>query len=208
VKISFSAPIWGERKSLLGSREAKTFRFQKEVRDLALTKELKKERVAAYVALLKKSQGIVLAEFGGLAMPGMNRLRGRVRDAQGEVHVMKNSLAAIALREAGLSASAEKITGSTLIAFGVTDVVGVAKAIVDSSKESEFLKIKGGMLSGKMLTAAEVKSLAALPPLPVVRARLAGVLKAPATKVAGTLAAPARNVVGVFKAYSQKAAAA
>ena len=88
------------------------------------------------------------------------------------------------------------------------DVVGVAKAVVDSAKESEFLKIKGGLLNGKLLSAAEVKALAVLPPLPVIRARLAGVLKAPATKVAGTIAAPARNVVGVFKAYSQKTAAA
>jgi hypothetical protein len=61
---------------------------------------------------------------------------------------------------------------------------------------------------GKLLTVAEVKTLAALPPLPVVRSRLVGMLKAPATKVAGTIAAPARNVVGVFKAYAQKAAAA
>ena len=175
---------------------------------MALTPEQKKERVAEYVKLLKKSQGIILAEFGGLAMPGMNTLRNRVRDSQGEVHVMKNSLAAIAMRDAGLAASAEKITGSTLMAFGIVDVVGVAKAVVDGARESEFLKIKGGLLNGKLLTPAEVKALAALPPLPVIRARLAGVLKAPATKVAGTIAAPARNVVGVVKAYSQKTAAA
>jgi large subunit ribosomal protein L10 len=193
---------------LLATREAKTFRFGKEVTILTLTSEQKRERVAEYAALFKKSQGIILAEYAGLAMPGMNSLRSKVRDSQGEVHVVKNSLASLAMKEAGLTAAAEKITGSTLIAFGITDIVGVAKAVVESSKESEFLKIKAGLLGGKLLTAAEVKSLAALPPLPVIRARLAGVLKAPAGKVAGTLAAPARNVVGVFKAYSQKAAAA
>jgi large subunit ribosomal protein L10 len=193
---------------LLGTREAKTFRFGKEVRNLALTPEQKRERVAEYVELLKKSQGIVLAEFGGLAMPGMNALRNRVRESQGEVHVVKNTLASIALREAGLKVSADSVTGSTLIVFGVADIVGVAKAVVDSARESEALRIKGGMLGGKPLTAAEVKTLAALPPLPVIRSRLVGVLKAPATKVAATIAAPARNVVGVFKAYAQKAAAA
>jgi len=175
---------------------------------LTLTSEQKRERVAEYAALFKKSQGIILAEYTGLAMPGMNSLRNKVRDSQGEVHVVKNSLAAIAMKEAGLTAAAEKMTGSTLIVFGVADIVGVAKAVVETSKESEFLKIKAGLLGGKLLTAAEVKSLAALPPLPALRARLAGVLKAPAGKVAGTIAAPARNVVGVFKAYSQKAAAA
>ena len=74
---------------------------------MALTPEQKRERVATYVELLKKSQGIVLADFGGLAMPGMNTLRNRVRESQGEVHVVKNTLAAIAMREAGLSASAD-----------------------------------------------------------------------------------------------------
>jgi large subunit ribosomal protein L10 len=175
---------------------------------LALTKDQKKERVAAYVQLLKKSQGVVLAEYGGLAMPGMNTLRDKIREGQGEVHVVKNTLAALALKEAGLNIPPEKIAGSTLIAFGVSDVVGIAKAIVDAAKASEFVRIKGGFLGSKLLSPEEVKMLAALPPLPVIRARLAGVLKAPAGKIAGVLSAPARNVVGVCKAYSQKQAAA
>ena len=175
---------------------------------MALTKDQKKERVAEYVELLRKSQGVVLAEYGGLAMPGMNAMRDKIREAQGEVHVVKNTLAAIALREAGLNIPAEQIAGSTLIAFGVSDVVGIAKAVVDSAKGSEFVKIKGGFLGAKLLTPDEVKTLAALPPLPAIRARLAGVLKAPAGKIAGVLSAPARNVVGVCKAYSQKQAAA
>jgi len=175
---------------------------------LALTKDQKKERVAAYVELLKKSQGIVLAEYGGLAAPGMNTLRDKIREGQGEVHVVKNTLAALALKEAGLNIPPEKIAGSTLIAFGVSDVVGIAKAVVDSAKGSEFVKIKGGFLGSKLLSPDEVKTLAALPPLPVVRARLAGVLKAPGGKIAGVLSAPARNTVGVFKAFSQKQAAA
>jgi large subunit ribosomal protein L10 len=175
---------------------------------LALTKDQKKERVAEYVALLKKSQGVVLAEYGGLAAPGMNALRGKAREAQGEVHVVKNTLAALALREAGLALPVEKIAGTTLIAFGVTDVVGIAKAVVDAAKESEFVRIKAGFLDGKLLSPEEVKSLASLPPLPQVRARLAGVLKASAGKIAGVLSAPARNVVGVCKAYAQKPAPA
>ncbi|MBN1439051.1 MAG: 50S ribosomal protein L10 [Anaerolineales bacterium] len=175
---------------------------------MALTKEQKKERVAQTVELLKKSQGVVLAEYGGLAAPGMNALRSKTRDAQGEVRVVKNTLAAIAMREAGLALPGGKIDGNTLIAFGVADIVGIAKAVVDAAKESEFVKVKGGYLDGKALSADEVKTLAALPPLPVIRARLAGVLKAPAGKIAGVLSAPARNVVGVCKAYSQKQATA
>jgi large subunit ribosomal protein L10 len=175
---------------------------------LALTQEQKRERVAGYVDLLRKSQGVVLAEFGGLAMPGMNKLRDRIREAKGEVHVVKNSLAAIALREAGFSLPSGKMSGSTLIAFGTSDIVAVAKAIADSAKESEFVRIKGGLLGTRLMTPEEVKALAALPSLPVLRARLAGVLKAPAGKIAGTLVAPARNMVGVLKAYADKPASA
>jgi large subunit ribosomal protein L10 len=175
---------------------------------LALTQEQKHERVADYTELLQKSQGIILAEFGGLAMTGMNKLRGRIREARGEVRVVKNTLAAIALREAGLPLPGGEMTGSMLIAFGTADIVALAKAVMESARESEFVKVKGGILGGKLLSPAEVKTLAELPPLSAIRARLAGVLKAPAGKIAGTLAAPARNVVGVFKAYSEKPAAA
>lgn len=175
---------------------------------MALTQEQKRERVADYVALLRKSQGVILAEFGGLAMPGMNNLRGRIREAKGEVHVVKNSLAAIALREAGLPLPSGKMIGSTLIAFGTSDIVAVAKAIVDSAKESEFVRIKGGLMGNRLMTPEEVKTLASLPPLPVVRSRLAGVLKAPGGKIAAILIAPARNMVGVCKAYAEKQAAA
>jgi large subunit ribosomal protein L10 len=175
---------------------------------LALTKEQKHERVADYAGLLNKSQGIILAEFGGLAMTGMNALRARIREARGEVRVVKNTLATIALREAGLPIPGDKMGGSMLIVFGTSDIVSLAKAVMASAKESEFLKVKAGILGGKLLSAAEVKTLAELPPLPAVRARLAGVLKAPAGKIVGTLSAPARNMVGVFKAYSEKPAAA
>jgi large subunit ribosomal protein L10 len=186
---------------------SRDFFFGKEVNHLALNKEQKQERVAETVALLKKSQGVVLAEYGGLAAPGMNALRSKARESRGEVHVVKNTLAARALKEAGLALPGEKLVGSTLIAFGVADIVGIAKAVVDAAKESEFVRIKGGFLGEKPLTAADIKTLATLPPLPAVRARLAGVLKAPGGKIAGVLSAPARNVVGVFKAYSQKTAA-
>jgi large subunit ribosomal protein L10 len=178
------------------------------VNSLALTQEQKRERVAEYVTLLRKSQGLVLAEFGGLAMPGMNKLRDRIREAKGDVRVVKNTLAAIALREAGLPLPSGRMSGTTLIVFGTSDVVAVAKAVVDSAKESEAVKIKCGFLGTRLMTPEEVKALAALPPLPVLRARLAGVLKAPAGKIAGTLVAPARNVVGVLKAYADKAASA
>jgi large subunit ribosomal protein L10 len=175
---------------------------------LSLTPDQKKERVAVYVDLLKRSQGIVLAEYGGMRMPAMNSLRARVRDAQGDVHVVKNTLAAIALKEAGLPIPGDTVSGTTILAFGTTDIVAVAKAIMDSAKESDFVKVKGGLLGTKVLSANDVKVLATLPPLPIIRGQLIGTIKASAGKLVGVISAPARNTVGVLKAYSEKPAAA
>jgi large subunit ribosomal protein L10 len=194
-------------KSLLALR-SKDFFYGRRLKNLSPTQEHKKEQVARYVDLLKKSQGIVLAEYGGMAMPAMNSLRAKVRDAQGNVHVVKNTLAERALKEAGLPALSDQMVGTTIMAFGTTDIVAVAKAIVDSGKESPFVKVKGGLLGSKVLSAADVKMLATLPPLPVVRGQLAGVLKASAGKLVGVISAPARNVVGVLTAYSEKQEAA
>jgi len=69
----------------------------------------------------------------------------------------------------------------------------------------EFVKVKGGFVAGQMLNAAQVKVLSELPPLPVVRAQLLGVLQAPAAKLVRTIAEPARSLASVFRAYSEKA---
>jgi large subunit ribosomal protein L10 len=77
---------------------------------------------------------------------------------------------------------------------------------MDTAKEMEALKVKGGLLGRRVLTAGEVRSLAQLPPLPVVRGRLVGVLQAPASRMVGVLAGSARQMVGVLKAYAEKGA--
>ena len=85
AEVKISSLHWGERKSLLRRLRSKDFSFGKEVRTLGANFRNKSgKRVAEYVALLKSSQGVVLAEFSGLAMPGMNALRARVREAEGK----------------------------------------------------------------------------------------------------------------------------
>lgn len=72
----------------------------------------------------------------------------------------------------------------------------------------EFVKVKGGFMAGQALNPAQVKVLSELPPLPVMRAQLLGVLQAPAGKLVRTIAEPARSLASVFRAYSEKAQAA
>ena len=83
----------------------------------------------------------------------------------------------------------------------------MAKIITDYARTSEFVKIKGGYLGREFMSADQVKALAELPPLPVMRAQLLGMLSAPASKLVRTLAEPARQVAAVLKAYAEKDAA-
>ena len=84
------------------------------------------------------------------------------------------------------------------------DVPAVAKALSAYAKDNEFVTIKGGLLGNKVLTAKEVEALAELPPLPVVRSQLLGLLAAPASRLVGVLAGSVRQVVNVVKAYADK----
>jgi large subunit ribosomal protein L10 len=175
---------------------------------LAITKERKEGLVKEYGALIQKSEGLILIEYRGLDMQGMGPLRTKVREASGELHVVKNTLARLALRQAGRTVPDDLLTQTTAIGFAFTDVPGVAKALTTFAKDSDFVKVKGAVLGGKVLTTQEVEALAELPPLSVVRAQLLGLLETPASRLAGVVASGVRQVINVVKAYSEKEAPA
>ena len=175
---------------------------------MAVTRKRKAAQLKEYGELMKKSQAIFLTSYSGVTVKHIQTLRGKVREASGEYHVLKNTLAAIALKEAGLPVPEDLLSTSTAMGFAFNDVAAVAKAIADFAKDSEFVKMKGGVMGGKLLSAKQVESLAALPPLPVVRAQLLGLINAPATRLTGVIAGGVRQVVNVVKAYSEKEAPA
>ena len=172
---------------------------------MALLKKRKDELVADYSNRVRKSTGLVMAEYSGINMPGLNKLRASLRDVQAEFHIIKNTLAEVALKQNGLPVPGGEFTHSTGTAFAFGDPTALAKAMLAFAKESEFIKIKGGVLGKRALSPDEVKTLASLPPLTTVRAQLIGMLNAPARNLAGVLAAPARNVANVIKAYADTA---
>lgn len=171
---------------------------------MAISKKRRGELVKQYGALVKKSEALVITSYSGLQVKGIDQLRRKVRDASGEFHVVKNTLAAIAIKEAGLPVPEDLLAGSSAIGFAFSDVPGVAKAISDFAKESEFVKVKGGVMGSKVLDSKQINALATLPPLPVVRAQLLGLINTPATRLTGTIASGVRQVVNVVKAYSEK----
>lgn len=170
---------------------------------MAFTKKHKAEMVSQYQDWVKKSQAIFLMEYGKMSMKEIDNLRIKARDAGGQVHVTKNTLMKMVLDQEGIS-SGKLLEGSTICGFAFTDAPVFAKALTDAIKGSEVFKFKGGVLDGKTLSSRDVTALAELPPLPVMRAQLLGVLQAPAAKLVRTIAEPARQVAAVVKAYSEK----
>lgn len=175
---------------------------------MALTKARKEEMIAQYAQWLERAEAIVFTEYNGISMPALDKLRGNVRSADGEFHIIKNTLAKHAFAKAGLETPDSLFKGSSAIGLAFSDPPGVAKAILDAGKDNEIVKIKGGFLNGQVLTAADMKALAELPPLPVVRSQLLAVINTPATQLARLLNEPGRQVAQVLKAYADKGGAA
>jgi len=169
-----------------------------------VTRQRKDELVQTYRAWLEASSGLVLTSYSGMSVRALEDLRRKVREAGGEYHVIKNRLMALAMRQAGMEVPAEALEGTTAIGFAGDDVPAVLKAIVETARQAEALKVKAALLEGRTYEARQVERLAELPPLPVMRAQLLGLLQAPATRVAGALAGSVRQMVNVVKAYSEK----
>jgi large subunit ribosomal protein L10 len=171
---------------------------------LAITKEHKNELVSSYTEWTNKSEGLILTEYTGLTMKQIDDLRGRIREAGGEFHIVKNTLAKVALQNAGIQVDDEMFSGSTAIVFAFKDAPALVKIINDYGRTVDIVKIKGGYLDRKLINADQTRSLAELPPLSILRAQLLGALVAPASKLVRTLNEPARSLAGVLKAYAEK----
>jgi large subunit ribosomal protein L10 len=191
----------------LPAEVAKTFVLKGGESTLALTKQRKEEIQATYADWLKRSQSVILVEYTGARMKDMDAIRAKVRESGGEFHVVKNTLLRRALKDQGMSLPDEALLKSSAMSFAFNDPAATAKALADATKSMTFVKVKAGFMAGQLLDAAQVKSLAELPPLPVMRARLLGMLQAPASQLVRTIAEPARSMAAVVKAYSEKAAA-
>jgi len=171
---------------------------------LAISKERKAEVQARYDDWIKRSEAVILVEYTGVKMKALDAIRAKIRDTGGEFHIVKNTLARRVLADNGMEFPAEYFVKSTAISFAFTDPASTAKALTESTKGNEFVKVKGGLMGGKSLSPAEVKALSEMPPLPVMRATLLGVLQAPASKLVRTLAEPARGLAAVIKANAEQ----
>jgi len=167
----------------------------------------KEELVASMRSTFEEAGIVVVTQYSGLTVDDMTTLRNKMREVGAGFKVTKNRLTRLALEGTDYAGLADTFTGPTAIAYAA-DPVGAAKVAVEFAKKNDKLIVVGGAMPGTILDAAGVKSLAAMPSLDESRAKLVGLLQAPATKIAGVLQAPAGQLARVFGAYSDKGEAA
>ena len=143
------------------------------------------EEVAAQVA---KSQTLAVAEYRGLTVEALNKLRVDARAKGVYLHVLKNTLARRAVAGSQFEVASESMVGPLIYGFS-EDAVAAAKVIADFAKTNDKLVIKGGAYAGKALDVEGVKALASVPSKEVLLSQLAGLLKSPVQRVAAVLAA-------------------
>ncbi len=166
----------------------------------------KADSVASLNAVFNEAGVVVVTRNLGLTVAQSTALRLKVRDAGASYKVAKNSLAKLAINDTDYVGLGGLLTGPTALATSV-DPVAAAKAVVEFAKTNDKIEIVGGAMGSLVLNADGIKALASLPSLDELRAKLVGLVQAPATKLAQLTTAPAAKLARVFGAYAAKDAA-
>jgi large subunit ribosomal protein L10 len=165
-------------------------------------KEDKEKVVSDLTERLKASETVLVADYRGLTMPQIDTLRNRLLESGARFSVVKNTLTRRAAEAAGADALLALLEGPSAVAFleADGDMVAAAKALADSARDTKILAIKGGVLQGRTLSAAEVEALATLPPVDVLRGQVLGAIIGPISAFAALMAAPLQNLHGLIDA--------
>jgi large subunit ribosomal protein L10 len=160
-----------------------------------------------YVKRLNASPFFIVVDYRGLKVGPITELRKRLVKAGAEMHVVKNSLFRLAVKEAGVVDLGAALAGQLAVVTGPKDVSAAAKVVKTFGLEFTKPKIKFGYLKNRRLETDEILALADLPSIEVMRGRLLGVLSGPATKLAVLLNTPATQLARVLKGRQEKLAA-
>ena len=163
----------------------------------------KAELIETLQSTLSEAAAVVVTHQTGLTVAESSDLRGRMREAGAGFKVTKNRLTKIAVQGTKYEDISDLFTGPTAMGTSA-DPVAAAKVLVDFAKENDKLTVIGGSLDGKVLDKAGVEALAKLPSLDELRAKLVGLLNAPATQVARVTQAPAAKLARVIQARADQ----
>ena len=175
-------------------------------RESPVDKAAKTELVSTLNGVFNNTGVVVVAHYAGLTVADMQKLRSQMKQAGASVKVAKNRLAKIALEGTDVASIAPLLKGPTLLAYS-SDPIAAPKVAVEFAKANDKLVILGGAMGATALNANSVKALASLPSLDELRAKLVGLVQAPATKLAQLANAPAGKLARVFGAYAKRDAA-
>lgn len=171
-----------------------------------MDKAAKNDAVASLNEVFANTSVVVVAHYAGLTVSQFQKLRREMKANGATVKVAKNRLAKIALEGTDVASISNLLTGPTLIAYS-NDPVAAPKVATAFAKDHDKLVILGGAMGTTALNPEGVKALASMPSLDELRAKLLGLLQAPATKIAQLSTAPAAKLARVFQAYADKDAA-
>ncbi|HMO02201.1 MAG TPA: 50S ribosomal protein L10 [Oligoflexia bacterium] len=177
-----------------------------------MDKQAKTDIISQIEASYKAAQLTLCADYRGLTVAQITKLRKEIRAVGGRAVVVKNTLAKLATKNiaqvSGDSAAAEKFhalfSGPSMIVFGVADPIAPVKAIVNFAKENEKLSLKGGWFENTYIDSAGLEALSKLPSKEEVLAKLLALINAPAVQLLRLLKAPAEQTVRVIEAQRKK----
>jgi large subunit ribosomal protein L10 len=157
-----------------------------------------------YVGRLNASPFFIVVDYQGLKVGAITELRKRLLKAGAELHVVKNSVFRLAVKEAGVADLGASLGGMLAAVTGSKEISAAAKVLKTFAAEFDRPKIKFGYLNNKRLETAEIVILADLPPIEVLRGRLLGLLNTPATQLVRLLNTPATQLARVLQAKTEK----
>jgi large subunit ribosomal protein L10 len=165
-------------------------------------KDDKERLVAELTERLRTTETLLVADYRGLTMPQIDELRTKLLEHGARFAVVKNTLTRRAAEAAGTDTLLALLEGPTAIAFLESggDPVAVAKALVDTARETRVLEVRGGLLEGRPVEPSEIESLAKLPPVDVLRGQVLGAITAPLTAIIGLFTAPLQDLYGLLDA--------
>ncbi len=167
----------------------------------------KEKLVATLGGVFNDAGVIVVAHNNGLTVTQMNDLRGKMAEAGGSVKVAKNRLVKLALEGSDAQGIKDLFVGPTVLAYS-QDPVTAPKIVSNFAKANDNMVVLGGAMGTTVLDVAGVKTLADLPSLDELRAKLIAMIQTPATRIAGVVQAPAGQLARVMGAYASKGDAA
>lgn len=159
-----------------------------------------------YVTRINASPFFIVVDYRGLKVEHMTELRKRLNKAGAEVHVVKNSIFRIAVKEAGVADLAGAMAGQLAVVTGKKDISTAAKVVKTFAAEFDKPKLQFGYLNSQRLADKEIIALADLPSIEILRGKLLGVLNAPATKLVALMNTPASQLARVLQAKADKGA--